>query len=346
MPDSAPTIPAITTLFAAPLSASQHDAWLEVTAPGSEPRRFLLEYVANLTLSRVRALLDDVERGDPAAPLLVVYSRSSPQAREALREHGVSHAGEDGRLFVSAPPLFVDRDKLFAAPGTKDWRLGLDVSDKARNPYADRSSRVVRWLLLNRDEPVTASELAEAVDLSLATVTRVLAALDETAVINRTDAGTTSRGRRVRLERPGEALEAFGAAWERRRIREVTWNIGARSVEDAVEQVQAAGIGPAWALGGLAGAAHVTRVVEPGQALIWTTEAGVHALADALFPEPGPPRRGAMRVAQAPDAWVLSLVESPDGIPIADPVQLWLDCVNEGERALEAAEAIQDRMHW
>jgi hypothetical protein len=41
------------------------------------------------------------------------------------------------------------------------------------------------------------------------------------------------------------------------------------------------------------------------------------------------------------DPFVLSLASNRDGIQIADPVQLYLDCRSAGEGALEAADAIR-----
>jgi hypothetical protein len=43
---------------------------------------------------------------------------------------------------------------------------------------------------------------------------------------------------------------------------------------------------------------------------------------------------------------VLQLASEHDGMKIADPVQLYLDCRLAGERALEAADAIREVMGW
>lgn len=46
------------------------------------------------------------------------------------------------------------------------------------------------------------------------------------------------------------------------------------------------------------------------------------------------------------DPFVISLASNRNGIQIADPVQLYLDCRSAGERALEAADAIRVEMGW
>jgi len=53
-----------------------------------------------------------------------------------------------------------------------------------------------------------------------------------------------------------------------------------------------------------------------------------------------------LRVAIAPDDFIFDLSSSKRGVPVADRVQLWLDCNGEGERALSAADAIAREMGW
>ena len=58
------------------------------------------------------------------------------------------------------------------------------------------------------------------------------------------------------------------------------------------------------------------------------------------------PAAGRITAQLAPDPFVLSLATNCEGIQVADPVQLYLDCRAAGERALEAADAIRTEMHW
>ena len=101
-----------------------------------------------------------------------------------------------------------------------------------------------------------------------------------------------------------------------------------------------------WAIGGVTGAAMVRRAVEPAEILVWSSTGHVAALADLLQPAPARGGRGIVRVAVASDAWTLSLASAVDGLRVADPVQLWLDCASEGERALEAADAVAEVTGW
>jgi len=100
------------------------------------------------------------------------------------------------------------------------------------------------------------------------------------------------------------------------------------------------------ALGGVAGAAAVRRAVDPVNLLVWIDGREVTALERTLVGLPAQPGRGTVTVVAAPDPWTLLLAEDRGVLPIADPVQLWLDCSSEGERALEAAHAVAEEMGW
>jgi DNA-binding MarR family transcriptional regulator len=296
----------------------------------------------------VRALTLDVANRDvlPIArasklPIMVTYERSSPDARAMLREAGVSYAGRDGRLLLQAPPLFVERDR--PTPAQTPQR------DTERNPFAVRSSRVARWLLLHPNGSFATSELASLVDLSVPAVSRVLTALEELALISRTRPADDARGRVVSLRRPRDLLEAWLPVWQRRRLRRQVWDVGASDPTDAINLLRSArreSTKTGFALGGLAGAATVSRTVEPNSVLVWIDPATIPDLERELLPQPARQDRGTLRITAAPDTWTLTLATTNDGVPIADPVQLWLDCASEGERALEAAEAIAQTMHW
>jgi hypothetical protein len=180
----------------------------------------------------------------------------------------------------------------------------------------------------------------------------VLRALEDAALVAEVEQGR----RLLRLERPAALLDAWLARWQRRRISTRQWDIGARDPEEALSLLAEAAADRAdradpaageWAVGGLAGAAAVRRAVEPAQVLVWASVTGADALAGALHPAPARgATRGAVRVSLAPDPWILSLADHSGRVPVADPVQLWLDCASEGERSLEAAAAVADAMGW
>jgi hypothetical protein len=332
----------------APLSA-------EVTGPTAvlvrvddkHATRFEVLEVSALTGEAVDEALDRAAAGK-RRPWLVIYGRSSSASRERLREAGLSYLGADGRVLLQAPPLFVDRDR----PTDRSTpRVGWGTATSAslpRNPFAVRGSRVARWLLLHPEQSFVISELATHVELSIAAVSRAVRALDEMAVVQTATAAGDARGREVRLRRPIELLNAWLPVWQRRRVQRTTWDIGADSVETAIKSMASAASerDVDWALGGLAGAAEVARGVEPADAVVWIDPDDLAGLAEVLMPERSRGGRGTLRMTAAPDPWTLTLATASGRLPVADPVQLWLDCSSEGERALEAADAVAKVMGW
>lgn len=303
------------------------------------------EMVVARTLSA--RVADEIVRGERGAAVLVSYERSSPEARATLRRANLSYVGSDGRIYLRAPGLYVDRGE--ALPGQRpatEW--GEDDGAGVRNPFAPRGSRVARWLLLHHRKPLSVSEIARAVDVSAPATSRLVRALEDRAFLAAVESDD-GRRRVVTLARPGALLREWAPRWERRRIRQQWWDIGARDAGEALAVLSDATKGEeraGWAIGGLAGAAHWRRAVEPAHVLVWTDEDQLAALRHRLDPVPGRAGRGGtLRMALTPDPWVLSLAEA-GGVPVADPVQVWLDCATEGERALEAADGVAAVLGW
>lgn len=314
---------------------------------GTHPTRFEVTEVPALTSDVVDDVLDRAAAGMRGFRLLV-YDRSSSASRERLREAGMSYVGADGRVLLQAPPLYVDRDR----PANRSvepvgWGPAVNPAG-ARNPFAVRGSRVARWLLLHPEQSFVISKLATQVELSVAAVSRAVQALDELAVVQTAMPAGDARGREVRMSRPIDLLNAWLPIWQRRRVQRTTWDIGADGVASAIKLVASAAseqdVG--WALGGLAGAAEVARAVEPAEAMVWIDPGDLAALATVLAPERSRGGRGIVRMSAAPDPWTLGLATGSGKLPVADPVQLWLDCSSEGERALEAADAVAKAMGW
>jgi DNA-binding MarR family transcriptional regulator len=203
-------------------------------------------------------------------------------------------------------------------------------------------------MLLHHDEPFSVSDIAHAVDLTPSAVSRVVRALEDAAFVREGKPAAGGRRRNVRLERPRALLDAWLPLWERRRVRRRRWDIGARDTDEALSLLSEA-VGDRvdnWAIGGLAGAAMVRRAVEPANVLVWISPDEVELLEQLLQPEPARAGRGVVQLAVSPDPWTLGLARPESGLPLADPVQLWLDCASEGERALEAAEAVAEAAGW
>jgi hypothetical protein len=326
-------------------SAADDDMAVRIRAATGPERLYHVAKVEHLTRSWVQSnrLVEHPEEG-----WLVLYSQASRDAREALRTRGVSYAGErDGRLFLVGPGLHVERDELASLePGI--WFA--PEPDRVRNPFALGASRVPRWLLLHPGEPMTIKALAAVTELSESVVSRTVGALDAEALVDVAAGGEDARKRLVQIARARAMLSAWARERERRRIHWTSWSIGARDAEEATELLAAAGnrpIEPHWMLGGVAGAARMQRAVEPSDVVVWVQRDELPRLAARLSPRvERRSGRGTVRIAVAPDDWIFGLAQDLDGVAVADPAQLWLDCAAEGERALEAAEAVAGMMRW
>lgn len=275
---------------------------------------------------------------DPDRPPLVVFERASPDGRRVLRDHGISYAGTDGEALIVAPPVYVERPRR---------RAPREVPPPEA-PFAPRASRIPRWLLLNPDERPTFRVLAARVALSEATVSRALAQLEDDGVVRIARDTSDGRVRRAVLSDAGAALDRLEGAASRRPQRRVTLDVGAQSAGDAEGALLRAAqqLHLPYAVGGLAGARRLRRVVEPADVWVWVRQADLAAWQDALLGEPARPAAGRITLRPAADPFTLTLAHTDDGLSVADPVQLYLDCRIAGERAIDAARAIREQMGW
>jgi hypothetical protein len=157
-----------------------------------------------------------------------------------------------------------------------------------------------------------------------------------------------ARLRLAQLPEPARLLDAFERAVALRRPRRVTWEIGARDAQDAMKALQATArkLNVPYAVGGVAGASFSRRAVEPIDVVVWIRRDDAHLWAKELAPITSSPAPGRVTMQLTRDPFVLSLASDRNGIQVADPVQLYLDCRSAGERALEVAEAIRLEMRW
>ena len=270
---------------------------------------------------------------------MIAFERSSPEARAVLRERRASYAAGDGELFVYAPPVFVERPPR---------RKVVPVGAAPAAPFANRASRVPRWLLLHANDQPSFRELATRLELSEAMVSRTMRALADDGLVAIGSDPRDARLRLARLPEPARLLDAFERAVALRRPRRVTWEIGARDAPEAMKALQAAAhkLNVPYAVGGVAGASFVRPAVEPVDVVVWIRRDDADLWAERLAATPSRPAPGRVTMQLTRDPFVLSLASDRNGIQVADPVQLYLDCRSAGERALEAAEAIRAEMGW
>jgi biotin operon repressor len=293
-----------------------------------------------LTRAGAEELLKEIKQA-PASRwrIMIAFERSSPEARAYLRDRRASYAAADGEVFLFDPPLYVERPPR---------RKVVAVGPPPAAPFANRASRVPRWLLLHATEQPSFRELATRLELSEAMVSRTMRALADEGLVAIGSDPADGRRRVARLPEPGPLLDAFERAAALRRPRRVTWEIGARDALDAIRTLQkrAHKLDVPYAIGGVAGASLAGSAVEPVDVLVWIRRDDAELWADELTPITSRPAPGRVTMQITRDPFVLSLAGDRNGIQVSDPVQLYLDCRSAGERALEAADAIRVEMGW
>jgi hypothetical protein len=307
---------------------------------GRRERSFVVRHVDVLTRARAEELLKEIKQA-PASRwrIMIAFERSSPEARAYLRERRASYAAADGEVFLFDPPVYVERPPR---------RKVVPVGPPPAAPFANRASRVPRWLLLHAMEQPTFRELATRLELSEAIVSRTMRALADDGLVTIDSDPADARRRLARLPEPAKLLDALDWAVALRRPRRVTWEIGARDAPDAVGTLQktARELNVPYAIGGLAGASFIRRGVEPVDVVVWIRRDDGELWARELAPVTSRPAPGRVTVQVTRDPFVLSLASDRNGIQVADPVQLYLDCRAAGERALEVADGIRGVMGW
>ncbi|MGD9735464.1 MAG: type IV toxin-antitoxin system AbiEi family antitoxin [Solirubrobacterales bacterium] len=307
---------------------------------GAQIAGFDVLYEPTLTLGQARELALSQAR-----ETLVAFGEASPQARKTLRDAGASYASETGEIYIHAPPVHIEvpgRSRALARGG-----IGTSMG-AGPAPFGLRGGRVPRWLLLNADAKPTFGELARAVELSESNVSRTVHGLAAEGLVRVGHDPFDDRRRFVLVDRPRRLLEALERAWLSRRLRSMTVTVGASDAQEGERILTRAAerIDRRYTVGGLLGAERLTSAVQPASVTAWVASTDLEAWADALDGHPTRPHPGTITLSVAPDPFVLSMGFDRDGVHIADPVQLYLDCRRSGERALEAAEAIRTEMGW
>ena len=301
---------------------------------GEKTAKFDVQREGTLSAMRAREL-----EASGRNPLLVIFERSSPEARSLLKERGISYAAGNGEVWIHAAPVHVEW------PGR---RRQAALTARPAAPFAIRASRVPRWLLLHLDAKASFREIGAATDLSESIVSRTLNALAEDDLVVVQADPQDGRIRRVHTRDAGALLDAFEGATAARRIRRQTWEIGASDVPDAMRRLRMASqhLQLPYAISGPAGASFMHKVVEPVTVDVWVGRDAIEPWMEELVAYPTRPGVGTVTIQQTPDPFVLSLATRHDDFLLADPVQIYLDCRRVGERALEAADAIRSEMNW
>lgn len=256
-----------------------------------------------------------------------------PSGKEACKRAGVSWFDFSGNARIIAPGLriIVDgRPNRFPKRG------------RPSTPFAPKSSRIARWLLMHPNQPVTQRELALSTGVSEGLVSRVVSRLEEEHYVARERAGLL-RGLNLPL-----LLSAWQEEYRFSKHTIIRGHVAARSgdvltrcVADALLAAKvehaATGLSAAWQLNRFAGFRTATFFV--------ATEPSISIKGELGFRED--PRGANLWLVVPNDAGVMLGAKERDGVQCVHPVQVYLDLKEHPERALDAAERIRsDFLNW
>lgn len=261
---------------------------------------------------------------------LIAVPYMSPSGKQACEQAGVSWLDFSGNAHLSAPGLLViidGRPSRFPKRG------------RPSSPFAPKSSRVARWLLMHPAQQVSQRQLSEATQVSEGLVSRVATRLEQEHYLTRDDE------RRLIVPRPQLLLEAWRDAYRLSMHRSIRGHVAARSGSELTRMVAEclSSAGVKHAATGLSAAWQYTRFAGFRTASFFVdAELSEDALTELGFREA---ERGANLWLLVPkDSGVFQGAAHQDGVRCVHPVQAWLDLQGHPERAPEAAERL--RSEW
>jgi hypothetical protein len=247
--------------------------------------------------------------------------------RKICEDAGVAWIDLSGNAHIVAPGIRViveGKPNRFKTAG------------RPRNLFAPKSSRIVRWLLINAGNYLTQREITRAAGLDEGMVSRLVARLEADEYLIRDEAGG------VRLKSPELLLEAWREADEFSKHTVHRGHVAARSgdalLRTVVDTLSERGL--EHAATGLAAAWAMTRFASFRIATVYLRTDPSSELMERLgFRED---ERGANLWMVVPsDPGVFQGAVDKDGIRCVHPVQIYVDLKAHPERAREAAERLR-----
>lgn len=110
--------------------------------------------------------LEKLEVSSSSSRLLLVTPELSPRVLEACKEHNVAAIDLNGRVWLRAPGLLVDRGPLQG----RSFSYELEP----RNIFVGKSARIIRRLLSDRDRIWTQAEIVRRTGASSGLVSRII----------------------------------------------------------------------------------------------------------------------------------------------------------------------------
>jgi hypothetical protein len=245
-------------------------------------------------------------------------------------EAGVSWFDLSGNAHIVAPGLRI----LIEGKPNQFLRRG-----KPSSPYAPKSARIARHLLIEPLRFIRQQDLARETGLDDGFTSRIVSRLEDDELIDRDASGA------IRVRNPGLMLDAWAEVYSFERHSVLRGHITSRTSEEllasmagALDRVgmryAATGLAAAWLHTEFAGFRLVTLFVE-------------HYLDDVLLQKLGfreEPKGANVWLVIPNDEGVFDGATKKQKVSCVHPVQAYLDLLSQPERAKDAAAELRSRM--
>jgi len=207
------------------------------------------------------------------------------------------------------------------------------------SPFAPKSSRISRWLLMNPGRFVSQRELAATVEVGEGYTSRIVRRLEERELIERSDAGE------IRARDPDLLLDAWAEDHDFQGNHFLRGHVAVRSGEELLQRIPEAlpKARHEYAATGLAAAWLLTHFAAFRTATFYVSSLpSARALERIGFREG---ERGSNLWWVVPrDDGVFQGTSEVEGLQCVHPVQVWLDLQAHPERAAEAADFLRRKL--
>ncbi len=305
------------------ISVGDHDFGVQIKASGNSAQ----------VSSAIQALKSLDRLPEKAASPLVVVPFMGEVGRNLCKKEGISWLDLSGNADISAPNLRIlidGRPNRFKTPG------------RPSSPFAPKSSRIARWLLIHAEKAMTQRELALETDMDEGFTSRIVSRLQEEGLVARKSDGT------IRVPDPDLLLNAWQEVYDFKNNQILKGHIAERSGHEIQKKLSnilmknevphaVTGLGAAWLYTKYSGFRIVTFYLEsfPSADLI--------------------KKLGFREEARGSNAWIVVPKDNGvfqgsrrvEGLYCVHPVQVYLDLFGHPERAKEAAEYIRhELLNW
>ena len=281
--------------------------------------------IAHQVAYQLKRYLD--QTGQEGVPMFIAPYLSE-QAQAACREEDIAYLDFQGNARLVVDTIFIER-KVEGKPDPERRSL--------RTLFKPKSTRILRVLLNEPHRPWRVTELAEEAKVSLGLVSTIGTALREREWADQTEQG-------LRLVDPSGLLDEWARNYEQPRGEEVRLYthlhgkaLAERLRDLATEQGRVA-------LASFSAADWYAPFVRQSTSYFYADEKGLGALQTIL--NLTAPTKGANIVVRVPDEdGVLDDARAvAPGVIATSPVQTYLDLMAGGERGVEGAEHLKDKL--